>query len=131
MVAQNIAHRENREEAFDDLLKAVVRRVKDQVAWSIFGGHFCGEPASEAPAVCYYVMFVVLPCQRVVYELHVIEHLLFTAFASALTKAPVIYKDYIVVISIKICCVPRPSFYASCVTMKIKNKTEGVFPEKM
>lgn len=131
MIAQNIADRENGKEAFDDLLKIVVRRVQDQVPWFVFGGHFCREPASKTPAVHYYVMFVVLLCQDVVYKLHVIKHLLFTTLTSALTKAPVIYKDHIIVISIKIFCIPGPPLYTSCVTMEIKNKAERFFAVEM
>jgi hypothetical protein len=131
MIAQNVMDRENGKEALDDFLKIVIGRVQDQVPWFVLRSHLCREAAPKTPAVHYYVMFVVLPGQDFVYKLHVIKHLLFTPLASAFTKAPVIYKDHIIVISVKVFCIPGPSLDASCVTMKIKNKAERFFAVKM
>ena len=131
MIAQNITHGENWKEAFDDASKIIIRRVQDQVSWVVFRSHFGGESTSKTATIYDDVMFVVLLCQDIVYELQVIKHFLLTSLTRALTKSAVINKDHIIIVPVKVFRIPGPALYASCITMKVKNKTKRLFTIKM
>ena len=131
MITQNITNGEYRKEAFDNTSKVIKRGVQDQVSWPVFRSYLSGESTSKAAAIHDDVMFVVLLCQDIVYELHVIKHFLLTSLTSAFTKSAVINKDHIIVVPVKIFRVPGPALYTSCVAMKVKNKTKRLFAVKM
>jgi len=131
MIAQNITHGENWKEAFDDASKIIIRRVQDQVSWFVFRSHFGGESTSKTATIYDDVMFVVLLCQDIVYELHVIKHFLLTSLTGALAKSAVINKDHIIIVPVKVFRIPGPALYTPCVAMKIKNKAKRLFAIKV
>ena len=69
--------------------------------------------------------------QVIINKLHITQHFFFASFTGAFAKTAIINQHHIIIIAVKISCIFRPAFYASCIAMKIKNQTFWIFPVKM
>src|SRR5690606_19685466 len=61
----------------------------------------------------------------------IVQHIFFIALARAFPKTSVIHQYHVVAIAVKIFGIPGPSFYASAIAVKVKNKPLRLLPEKM
>ena len=128
---ENQSHRENRQKPFHSLGKTIIRRVQDQVTWTVNRSKLCRESTAHTPSIHDQVIFGVLFLQAVVYKLHVCQHGQFAPFPRAFPEPAVIDKDHVIIVAVKILGIFPPSFYAPAIAMKIENKTFRFFPEKM
>ena len=131
LVAQQVTHGQYREKPLHRAAKAEVRRVKDEVARRIFTCQLGRKTAAQAPSIYDYMIFIVLGLQRIINELHIIQHLLLAPLTRAFTKAPVIHQHHIIMIAVKIPGILGPSFNATCITMKIKYQAMRVLHMKV
>lgn len=131
MVTQEPAVRKNGCESFHHFDETIIRRIQYQVTRCIIGGYPGGKTAAHAAAVYQYMMFLITLAQPVVYELHIAQHLFFTAFAGTFAKTAVIYQQHIVTIPIKITGIFGPSLDAPGITMKIEDQSLGLLTAEM
>jgi hypothetical protein len=92
---------------------------------------FGRKTTSQASSIDYQVVFGIGFGQVAVYKLHIIEHVGFSSFSCALSKAPVVHEYYVIIIPVKIPGIPCPSFNTSSIPMEVKYQTPGMFPVKM
>ena len=92
---------------------------------------FCRKTTAQASSIDHQVVFGIGSGQVAVHKLHIIEHVGFSSFSSALSKAPVVHEYHIIIIPVKIPGIPCPSFNASGIPMEVKYQTPGLFPVKM
>ena len=131
MVPQYPAQWQHGQKSFDDTQEIEIRCVQNEIARIIVGCQFGRETTAHAPAIHDQVIFLVLFLQPVVHELHIIEHILLTAFSGTLAEATVIHQYHIIIISVKIARISRPSFDAAGVAMEIKDEAFRVVAKKM
>ena len=69
--------------------------------------------------------------QLVVYNLHIVQHFLFTSFPGAFSEATVIHQHHVIIVAVKITRIFGPSFNASRIAMEIQNQASRIIPVKV
>lgn len=131
MIPQHPAYGQHGEEAFHYFAETVIRCIEDQETRVVIAGEFGGKAAADTAAIHDHVVFGILFFQRIVNELHVAEHVFFTALAGAFAESAVIYQHHIIIVPVEITGIFGPAFYAAGVAMKIKDKPMRRFTEKV
>jgi len=131
LVTQDEFYGKKGEKAFHHFHEIVIGRVENKVTGFVVGRDFSGKAAADAAAVNEDMVLGVLGKQLGVYKLHIVEYIVFAAFARAFTETAVVHQHYIVIIPVKIAGVFGPAFYAAGITVEVKDKSLGLFSIKM
>ena len=90
MKPQHHPNREDRKKPFYDPEKVEIRSIEDKIAGTIVTSQFTGKATAHTTAIYYQVIFGIFFFEFIIYKLHITQHFLFTSFAGAFTKTPVI-----------------------------------------
>ena len=131
MISQYKPYRQDGQKSFGDFQKTIIRCIQDQKSRIVIGSQFCRESAADTATVYNHMLFIIRPCKRLINKLHIGQHFLFTAWPGAFPESAVVNKYYVIIVTIKITGIFRPALNAAGITMKIENKSCGIFPVEM
>ncbi len=77
------------------------------------------------------MLFRIAGGQVLIYNLHIIQNVLFGSLARTFSKSPVVNQNHVVLIPVKIPGIFAPAFNAAGITMKIKYESLGFVHIKM
>ena len=131
VVLQHKAYRKDRKKSLHHFFEAVVRTVEDQVTGLVVRSDLCGKSTADTAAIKDKIVFRTLLLERVIYELHIGQHLFFASFTGAFSKAPVIHHHHIIIVAVEVAGIFGPALDAAGISVEIENNAFGVFPVKM
>src|SRR3982751_878155 len=102
MISQHKPDRQHGKKPFYHTCEIIKWRIEDEIPWMIVRGKFCSKAAPKTSSINYKVTFSILLFQFGINKLHVIMHFYFTFFPCAFSKAPVIYQNNIIAVTVKI-----------------------------
>ena len=131
VIPQYIPQGQDRKEPLHHFREIIIRTVQDQVVGIVIRGNTGGKTAADTPAIDDHVLIRTLCQEGLIDELDIIQHGRFPPAARTLAESPVVYQHHIIIIPVKIPGIFGPSFYTTCIAMKIKDQPCGGRPEKM
>lgn len=128
---QYIFYGKNGQEAFHHFSETVIRSIQYQVAGCIVRCQFGCKATAHAAAINEDVVLGESFAKRFVHVLHIVQHILLRTLAGTLAKAAIVNQYHVIIITIEITRIFRPSFDAAGIAMQVKDQSFGCFTIKV